>query len=69
MKKVMNIEGMSCSHCENRVTNTLMDLEGVESVVVNLSEKTATVEADERVNDDLLKETVEDLGFEVLDIK
>lgn len=69
MKKVMNIEGMSCSHCENRVTNALMDLEGVESVVVNLSEKTATVEADERVNDDLLKETVEDLGFEVLDIK
>lgn len=37
MKKIkLNITGMSCNHCLNRVQTALTELEGVEKAKVNL---------------------------------
>ena len=68
MKKVMNIEGMRCPHCSSNVEKALCALEGVQSAVVDLAAKTATVEAEESVSDAVLTEAVDDLGFEVKSI-
>ena len=43
MKTILNVEGMMCSHCENRVTTVLSAIEGVTSVAVDLEAKTVTV--------------------------
>ena len=42
MKTILNVEGMMCSHCENRVTTVLSAIEGVTSVAVDLEAKTVT---------------------------
>ena len=68
MKKVLNIEGMRCPHCSSNVEKALCAIEGVKSAVVDLSAKTATVEADDSVADATLSEAVDDLGFEVKSI-
>ena len=49
MKTILNVEGMMCSHCENRVTTVLSAIEGVTSVAVDLEAKTVTVEHSESV--------------------
>ena len=68
MKKVMNIEGMRCSHCSANVEKALCALEGVKSAVVDLAAKTATVEAEDSVSDAALTAAVDDLGFDVKSI-
>jgi len=65
MEKIINIEGMSCMHCVNHVTEGLKAVAGVHSVNVDLAAKTATVCAMDTVTDDALKAAVEDAGYEV----
>lgn len=65
MKKTIKIEGMHCTHCSGRVTKALEAL-GI-TVNVVLSENAAYVEGD-LPSDDILKNTVEDLGFDVTEI-
>lgn len=65
-KIVLNVEGMSCSHCENRVKNAVSALDGVSSVIVSLSDKTVSVELDLTVLTELqIKEVIEEQGYNV----
>ena len=65
MKKTISIEGMNCGHCTNSVEKALRALSGVRQVAVDLASKTAVVEADASVSDDVLTKTVTDAGFQV----
>ena len=67
MKKTMKIEGMMCGHCTGRVEKVLNALEGVEATV-SLEDKAAYVILTGDVSDELLKKTVEDEGYQVLEI-
>lgn len=67
MKKLLSVEGMSCGHCEKAVKEAVGRLEGVKKVEVDLKDKKVEVEGDNLV-DDLLKETIEDIGYDVLEI-
>ena len=64
MKTVLNINGMSCGHCEARVKNTLTEL-GVNVLSVNAQENKAEVELN---NIDLakVKEALDDIGFDLV---
>lgn len=64
--KLLQIEGMSCQHCKNRVEKALMSVGGVQSATVDLKKNTATVDCAETVAFSLLKEAVEDAGYEVV---
>ena len=67
MKKTMKIEGMMSGHCTGRVDKALNALEGVEATV-SLEEKAAYVTLTGDISDELLKKTVEDEGYQVLEI-
>ena len=67
MKKTMKIEGMMCGHCTGRVDKALNALEGVEATV-SLEDKAAYVTLTGDVSDEVLKKTVEDEGYQVLEI-
>lgn len=67
-EKVLTIEGMHCENCEIRVENALNRLENV-ACKVSFKKKTAVISYSKDVSDDLLKETVERLGYQVTDIK
>ncbi len=66
-KTVLNVEGMSCSHCENAVKKAVGALEGVSAVAVDLKGKTVTVEYDSsKVSLDRIKNEIEEQGYDVL---
>ncbi len=67
MKKTLLVEGMSCGHCEKAVKSALGELDGVTNVEVNLETKKVQVEGENLV-DELLKEAIDDAGYEVLEI-
>ena len=65
-KKVLNVEGMSCVHCENRIKKAVGALKGVSLVSVGLKEKTVAVEFDAGlVSLEEIKKTIEEQGYEV----
>jgi len=65
--KTIKIEGMHCEHCSGRVKNSLPAL-GL-CVTVELKSGIATVDGADIPDDSVLRETVEDLGFDVVEIK
>ena len=64
-QETIKIEGMSCGHCEMRVKKAIEAIEGVRKVEVNLRNKNAVVEYDERkANLEKIKAAVKDAGYE-----
>lgn len=64
--KTLNVEGMSCSHCENSVKKAVGGLNGVKSVAVDLKGKKVTIEFDqEKVSVETIKGAIEDQGYDV----
>ena len=68
-KKTLTIEGMMCEHCEKRVKDSLEKLDKVSEAVVSHKTKSAIVSLNGEVENEVLKKTVEDQGYKVLDIK
>ncbi len=68
MLKTIKIEGMHCMNCVAAVKNALAEIEGVTHVDVSLEDAQAVIEAEE-IADEVLQETIEDIGFDVVEIK
>jgi copper chaperone CopZ len=62
-EKKLSVEGMMCEHCVAHVKEALEGVRGVENVVVNLCEGTATLDAGLLVRDDDLVKAVEEAGY------
>jgi copper chaperone len=67
MEKVtLNVEGMSCGHCVKAVEGSVGALNGVSTVKVDLENKKVDVEFNQdEVTLDVIKETIDDQGYEV----
>lgn len=64
---IFKVEGMSCSHCENRVKKAVGHLTGVVSVHVSLADKTVAVDHDPTVISEIkIRETIEHEGYDVV---
>lgn len=63
---VLNVQGMSCNHCVSTVTKALNELQGVQSVNVDLKANTVTVSYDETASNlGQIKEAIEEAGYDV----
>ena len=58
---VLNVNGMVCGGCENRVKNALKTIEGVEDVTADHTTGKVTV-----ISEQSIKEKIEDIGFDVV---
>lgn len=67
MKKTLIIEGMVCGHCASRVERALNALAGVHAKV-DLSRKAAEVESAGELDENALREAVQNAGYEVVSI-
>lgn len=62
----LNVQGMSCGHCVKAVESSVNELNGIESVNVNLEDAKVTVAFDDaQVSVAQIKETIEDQGYDV----
>ena len=69
MKKILNVEGMMCMHCEARVKKALETVPGVESAIADHSTGTAVVTLAAPVEDEALRAAVEAQDYKVLGIE
>ena len=65
MEKTLKIEGMMCPHCEARVRDTLLALDGVMDADVSHEKGTAVVTLSKDVADDVLVGAVTAQGYKV----
>lgn len=68
MTTIIKINGMSCGHCSMAVKKALRQIEGVETVEINLEEKTATISSTTSLDINILKEIIDDEGYEFVGI-
>ena len=64
---ILKVEGMMCGGCEKRIENALTTIEGIKEVVANHENGTVTVRKDEKVKLKVIKEKIQDIGFEVIE--
>ena len=63
MKTELEIDGLKCEGCINRIRNVLSEIKGITSYQISLEDKTLRIEAK---NEKVLKEVIEkinNLGF------
>ena len=63
--KTIQIEGMQCNHCKMTVEKALSTIEGIIDVTVNLENKTATIQITKEIEDNIIKNVIEEAGFKV----
>ncbi|MBB6120791.1 heavy-metal-associated domain-containing protein [Nocardiopsis algeriensis] len=62
---VYTVEGMSCGHCVNSVTEEVTGVAGVTGVEVDLEGKKVTVTAEGPVDDAAVRAAIDEAGYEV----
>jgi len=67
LEKTLQIKGMSCPHCSMRVEKVLNAIEGVEAKV-DLESNSAKLTLTHEVSDETLKNAVDAIGYEVVEV-
>ncbi len=69
MKTILKVKGMHCEGCENRIKNVLASVENVEEVKADHETKEVEIKSTETLDLNEIKEKIEDLGFEVEEVR
>ena len=62
---VLNVKGMMCGGCENRVKNVLGEIEGVKSVTADHTTGKVVVTYENEISKEAISNAIEDIGYEV----
>ena len=68
MKKIMNINGMSCGHCKATVEKILNGFDGVHATV-DLDKKCAVMEVSGPIDEKAMMDAVNEAGFEAVSVE
>lgn len=63
---VLKVNGMMCGGCENRVKNAIQNIYGVESVIADHNTGKVVVTTNKEVSENIIIETLEDIGYEIV---
>lgn len=69
MKKIVGIEGMSCSHCAKKVGDAFYGLPETEDIKINLEDKNAEIEFSSNVDDKIISDLIKSAGYTVTSIE
>ena len=61
------VQGMSCGHCVNSITQEVGTVAGVTDVQVDLGSKKVTVTGEGTVDDAAVRAAIDETGYEVRD--
>lgn len=65
MQVTLNVEGMHCQKCVDKVEKFVGEVDGVSLIEVDLAKKSVSVEFDTPADKDQIIEAILDSGFEV----
>lgn len=63
---ILNVNGLSCVSCENRIQNSVKSIKGVKEVIADHTKATVTVIARKEIDETLILKKIQDIGFEVV---
>ncbi len=63
VKKIIDVTGMHCGHCEKAVEDAIKVIDGVSKVKADREKNTVTVTMKKDIDEKLLIEAVENEGF------
>ena len=63
---ILNVNGMMCGGCENRVKNAVQNIDGVESVSADHNTGKVIVIKNKNISKNIIIETLEDIGYEIV---
>ncbi len=63
---ILIVNGMMCEGCENRVKNVIKNIQGVENVTADHNTGKVTIISNNQVSKEIIKETLVDIGYEVV---
>ena len=66
MKKILNVTGMSCMHCQSAVEKALKAVDGVNEVFVDLNTGNVSVDCQPSVKSRQLVDAIAEAGFTVI---
>ncbi len=67
MKNIeLNIEGMKCEGCVNRIKNALSTIKGIDSFDLSLKDKKLTLSLKKEKTIDKVIKKIETLGFDII---
>jgi copper chaperone CopZ len=66
MESVVSIKGMTCGHCEGRVSAEILSIPGVTSVVVSAEKANAVITSDSEISQEAIQEAVIAAGYSLL---
>ena len=65
-EKVVSIQGMTCGHCEGRISTEILAIPGVTSVVASAEKANAVVTSDSEISRDAIERAVIAAGYSLL---
>ena len=65
-EKTVAIKGMTCGHCEGRVSAELMAIPGVIGVVASAEKANAIINSDSEISKDAIERAVQAAGYSVI---
>lgn len=68
MEKQVMVEGMKCGNCAAHVERALNEICGITSATVNLTEKVAYIELSHPIEDEKIKQAIDEAGYSVTGI-
>ena len=64
--KTVNIKGMTCGHCEGRVSVEIMAIPGVLGVVASAEKAQATITSELEISGDAIESAVRAAGYSLV---
>lgn len=65
----MEVEGIKCGSCVNKITSHFKGIQNIEDVIVSLEDKTVTITAEDEVSNIKMRNEIVELGFIVFSMK
>ena len=66
MTQTFNIKGMTCGHCEGRVTSEILTIPGVKEVIASAEKANVMVESEAEISQEFIELAVQRAGYSVV---
>jgi copper chaperone CopZ len=66
MKKTFEIKGMTCGHCEGRVTSEILTIPGVTEFIASAEKANVMVESEAEISQESIQIAVQRAGYSVI---
>ena len=63
---ILNIKGMMCEGCENRIKNVVKNIDGVEEVKADHNTGKVIITLNKDIEQETISEAIDDIGYEVI---